>query len=175
MKVSNIKRTQLKWFLKKNFKKTTKKNPLPCKLLYIKQTNCCEVSREKKWAERREHEEELLPSEGDGALSQAAQGGCGVSFSGDIPAPPGLQLCHNFHTNIGKGVEMYSLSRLKMFRLILTGTTNNMISSASEQDTQADAFHKDLTSFSELHPFSIWSIFFHNQTLKNPYFVIIIM
>ena len=28
-----------------------------------------------------EHEEELLPSEGDGALAQAAQGGCGVSFS----------------------------------------------------------------------------------------------
>ena len=36
-----------------------------------------------------EPEEELLPSEGDGALAQAAQGGCGVSFSGDIPAPPG--------------------------------------------------------------------------------------
>jgi len=36
-----------------------------------------------------EHEEELLPSEGDGALAQAAQEGCGVSFSGDIPAPPG--------------------------------------------------------------------------------------
>ena len=29
-----------------------------------------------------EHEEELLPSEGDGALEQAAQGGGGVSFSG---------------------------------------------------------------------------------------------
>ena len=36
-----------------------------------------------------EHKEELLPSEGDGALAQAAQGGCGVSFSGDIPDPPG--------------------------------------------------------------------------------------
>jgi len=35
-----------------------------------------------------EHEEELH-SEGDGALAQAAQGGCGVSFSGDIPNPPG--------------------------------------------------------------------------------------
>ena len=36
-----------------------------------------------------EHEEELLPSEGDGALEQAAQGDCGVSFPGDIQDPPG--------------------------------------------------------------------------------------
>ena len=36
-----------------------------------------------------EDEEELLHCEGDGALAQAAQGGCGVSFSGDIKASPG--------------------------------------------------------------------------------------
>ena len=41
------------------------------------------------WEVPAEHEEELLQSEGDGDLTQAVQGGCAVSFSGDIPDPPG--------------------------------------------------------------------------------------
>lgn len=53
-----------------------------------------------------------------------------------------LQLCRNIHTNICKGVKIYSLSHFKMFRLILTGTINIIVSSASEFDTQADAFYE---------------------------------
>jgi len=36
-----------------------------------------------------EQEEELLPSEGDGALEQVAQGDSGFFFSGDIQDLPG--------------------------------------------------------------------------------------
>ena len=54
-----------------------------------------------------EPEEELLPSEGDGALAQAAQGGCGVSFSGDVPAPLDAVLCSLLWvTLLGQGVGL---------------------------------------------------------------------
>ena len=36
-----------------------------------------------------EHEEELLPAEGDGALAQAARRSCGVSFSENTQNLPG--------------------------------------------------------------------------------------
>ena len=36
-----------------------------------------------------EHKKELLHFEGDGALEQVSQRGCGFSFSGDIQNPPG--------------------------------------------------------------------------------------
>ena len=52
------------------------------------------------------HEEELLYSESDGALAEVAQGGCGVSFSGDIQDPPGrgpMQLAVGDPTSAGGG------------------------------------------------------------------------
>jgi len=36
-----------------------------------------------------EHEEQLFYSKGDGALEEAAQGGCGVSFTEGIQDSPG--------------------------------------------------------------------------------------
>ena len=41
------------------------------------------------WEVPPEQEEKILHSEGDGALEQVAQRGCGVSLSGDIQDPPG--------------------------------------------------------------------------------------
>jgi len=69
-----------------------------CKYLVIWVQNLFSgVQRQYKWQQAQteaqevpsEYEEELLHSEGEGALAQTAQGSCGVSFSGDIQDPPG--------------------------------------------------------------------------------------
>ena len=63
----------------------------------LSQTLSSDVERQDKgqWAQTEaqeapaEHKEEVLHSEGGRALAQAAQRSYGVSFFGDIPAPPG--------------------------------------------------------------------------------------
>ena len=55
----------------------------------------CPTTGQEQWAQTgtqevpAKHEEKLLSCEGARAGAQAAQGGCGVSFPGDIQNPPG--------------------------------------------------------------------------------------
>ena len=53
------------------------------------------MARQGEWAQvgtqevPAKNDKKLLSREGDRAVAQAAQGGCGVSFPGDIQNPPG--------------------------------------------------------------------------------------
>ncbi len=56
---------------------------------------------------------ELLHSEDDGALEQAAQGDCGFSFSGNIQDPPGhLPVQPGLGSMLCRGVGLNGLSQV---------------------------------------------------------------
>ena len=84
-----------------------------------------------------EDKEELLHFEGDGALEQAAQGGCGVSFSGDNQAPPGrgaVQPALGDPASAGVGLDdpQRSLSTPTMLRFCdsVTGSSGSYLTAS---------------------------------------------
>ena len=83
--------------------------------------SCAQRQDKGQWAQTEaeeapaEPEEELVPSGGDGALAQAAQGGCGVSFSGDIPDRLDAVLCSLLWvTLLGQGDPQRALPTLNI-------------------------------------------------------------